>query len=351
MNQSLERLSSGFRVNNASDDAAGFAIASKLDAQTQRLKAASMNATQAQAMVKMAEAGINEIQNMVTRIQTLATQGASANNSQELGKLDAERAKLEGAIDKISASTNYNGVSLLNGSAGATASVGAGATGVSATVTVQGAPATGASHAYTLENVTTGASNAFILKDTVAGTQQAVTVATPAVGNTTTVSFGSMGLSIDFDANIATFTAQAVTVTAGAAQDFQVGADNNVNNVVQVSLDKDYSASGLGLSGSALGAMDTVAEAKAYIDTAKTALNTLISNRADLGATQNQLGFINANLATSIEQATASVSSIKDADMAAEMAQFTKNQILVQAGTSMLAQANQAAQNVLSLFR
>ncbi|MDQ6966344.1 MAG: hypothetical protein Q9M23_05425, partial [Mariprofundaceae bacterium] len=110
MNKSLERLSSGFRINNAADDAAGFAISSKLDAQTNRLKAASQNASQAQAMVKMADAGINEIQNMVGRIQVLATQAASANNAGELTKLNAERVKLESAIDKISASTNYNGV-------------------------------------------------------------------------------------------------------------------------------------------------------------------------------------------------------------------------------------------------
>jgi len=115
MNQSLNRLSSGFRINNAADDASGFAISSKLDAQSSRLKAASQNAMQATAMVKMADAGINEIQNMVSRIQVLATQAASSNNAGELGKLDAERVKLESQIDKIANSTNYNGLNLLNG--------------------------------------------------------------------------------------------------------------------------------------------------------------------------------------------------------------------------------------------
>ncbi|PJA34365.1 MAG: flagellar protein, partial [Zetaproteobacteria bacterium CG_4_9_14_3_um_filter_53_7] len=115
MNDSLNRLSSGFRINNAADDASGFAVSSKLDAQSSRLKAASQNATQATAMVKMADAGINEIQNMVSRVQVLATQAASANNAGELTKLDAERVKLEAQIDKIANSTNYNGVNLLNG--------------------------------------------------------------------------------------------------------------------------------------------------------------------------------------------------------------------------------------------
>lgn len=254
MNKSLERLSSGFRVNSASDDASGFAVASKLSAQGERLKAASLNASQASAMVKMADAGINEVQNMVVRIQSLATQAASANNSGELAKLDAERIKLETAIDKIASSTNYNGVKLLDGS-------------------------------------------------------------------------GS---------------------TSGTT--FQVGANNVTGDQVSVDLTNAYNTTGLSLSGTTP-ALTTQTGAQAYITKASTALNELITNRADLGATQNQLGYVQANLATSIEQVTASVSNIKDADMAAEMANFTKNQILTQAGTSMLAQANQAAQNVLSLFR
>jgi len=341
---SLNRLSSGFRINSAADDSSGFAISSKLDAQSQRMKAASQNATQATAMVKMADAGVNEIQNMVTRIQTLATQAASANNNQELAKLDAERVKLTSAIDKIAASTNYNGVSLLNGTAGATATTAATALGVSAAITVQGAGATGAAHVYTIANV----AGAITIADTVTGTSQTITPAVPAAGTTSTVTFGDMGLAITIDANSAAFASQALTVTAGAAQDFQVGADNNPNNVVSVDLSKDYSSTGLGLG---VGNLLTAGAAQTYIDTAKTALDTLITNRASLGATQNQLSFINANLATGIEQSTAAVSSIRDADMATEMANFTKNKILTQAGTSMLAQANQAAQNVLTLFR
>ncbi|PJA34364.1 MAG: flagellar protein, partial [Zetaproteobacteria bacterium CG_4_9_14_3_um_filter_53_7] len=148
-------------------------------------------------------------------------------------------------------------------------------------------------------------------------------------------------------------TAGTASTAAGAsdyaaALAFQVGADNNANNQVSVDLTAKYTTTALGLG---TGDLLTQAAAQTYIDTAKTALNTLITQRADLGATQNQLNFVQANLATSIEQSTAAVSSIRDADMAAEMANFTKNQILTQAGTSMLAQANQAAQNVLSLFR
>jgi len=349
MNNSLNRLSSGFRINSAADDASGFAVSSKLDAQAGRLKAASQNATQATAMVKMADAGVNEIQNMVNRIQTLATQAASSNNAGELGKLDAERIKLESAIDKIANGTNYNGVNLLNGSGGGTASIGTGATGVSSALTLTGA---GLGDSYNLGATanTTAGTVTLTLTDATTTTSQAVTVSVPSAGNTTTVAFGDIGLSVNVDSNVGAFTTTAGAIsTATGNSNFQVGADNTANNRLTVDLTKSYTTGSLGLGGT--GGIDTQTKAQTYIDTAKNALNKLVTQRADLGATQNQLGFVQANLATSIEQTTASVSSIKDADMAAEMANFTKNKILTQAGTSMLAQANQAAQNVMTLFR
>jgi len=251
MNQSLNRLSSGFRVNSAADDAAGFAVASKLNGQAAKLKAASLNATQAQAMVKMAEAGVNEIQNMVVRLQSLAIQGASANNSTDLARLKDEATKLESAIDKIAGGTKYNGTALLK---------------------------------------------------------------------------------------------------AGSSSTFQVGATNNANDQITVDFSQAYDTTGLSITAAST-AFASASSAQTMITTMDSALTTLVTQRAKLGAASNQLGFVNANLATSIEQTQASVSAIKDADMAAEMANFTKNKILTQAGTSMLAQANQTAQNVLTLFR
>jgi flagellin len=341
MNQSLNRLSSGFRINSAADDSSGFAISSKLDAQSNRLKAASQNAMQATAMVKMADAGINEIQNMIGRIQVLATQAASSNNAGELTKLDAERSKLESQIDKIANSTNYNGVNLLNGTGGLASSVTS--TGVTAITMNNGNVA----DSYTLTSAAGTASGLkFTITDTTTGAISVVdNVAVPAAGQTSSFSVG--GFSVTIDSTAAATAAAAITNT-GSLSAFQVGADNNANNQVTVNLGNSYTTTSLGLGGSDLLSQ---ANAQAYIDTAKTALDTLIANRADLGATQNQLSYVSANLATSIEQSVAAVSSIRDADMAAEMANFTKNQILTQAGTSMLAQANQAAQNVLTLFR
>ncbi|NWF38578.1 flagellar protein [Mariprofundus sp. NF] len=364
MNKSLERLSSGFRINSAADDAAGFAISSKLDSQNVRLKAAALNATQAQAMVKTADAGVNEIQNMVVRLQSLATQAMSANNGGELASLDAERGKLESAINKIAANTEYNGTKLLNGSAG-TAITGVSTVDDTTTNGISSIAVNGAASntAFTITYLDqTGVTNTFQAGDAIqifdGTTTSAVTIATlPADQATQTVSVGGFDITINSSivgkttgAGTGSVASTGTLVTdTGASSVFQVGAATGVDNQVSVAFSNSYTTAGLGISGT--NALTSVGGATAYAGELANALSSLVTKRADLGATQNQLSFVAANLATSIEQATASVSSIRDADMAAEMANFTKNQILTQAGTSMLAQANQAAQNVLSLFR
>jgi len=385
MDNSLNKLSSGFRINNAADDAAGFAVSSKLDSQSQRLKAASLNATQAQAMVKMADAGVNEIQNMVNRIQSLATQASSTNNAGELGKLDAERLKLESAIDKIANGTNFNGVNLLNGQDATKAAVTGTKTAVATTATTTVPTGTTSFKNSGTALFTENAS--FNATTNAAGqiTKLTSSVDLHDINGNLLASAGDniMGAVVNSTGTTTTETSVATNATLGlvltatngagptagtgtlsglatggvqwqahadytAVASFQVGADNTSNNQVNVNLLNKYDSASLGLG---VGDLTTQANAKTYMDTSKAALNTLIAQRADLGATQNQVAFIQSNLATSIEQTTASVSAIRDADMAAEMANFTKNKILTQASTSMLAQANQAAQNVMSLFR
>jgi len=483
-NQALNRLSSGFRINSAADDAAGFAISSKLDAQGSRLKAAVQNASQASALVKTAEAGVNEIQNMIVRLQTLAIQASSANNASQLTQLDAQRTKLTSEINKIANATNFNGTNLLNGkdatatgnvaavlatggtttagggitntaptstglyganafqittTAGAAASAGttgatysAGPTGITAiavntagikntlangTYTIVGATATtadvyagtGTSGAKLASGLATGTAGSFTLSNgvqitttgnqTAVGTQGTFTISGATVATAGTVtSVKATGDLVDTSGNVTqaagtellaatqnrslTSTALTLTLTNGATIGvtdtttaasqtsglatvnitggtnavvadyasslvFQVGGENNSNDQVTVNLQNKYTTAGLALTGD----ISTASNAQTYVNTLKTSLDTLISQRADLGASANQLSFVTANLATSIEQISASVSSIRDADIASEIANFTKSQILVQAGTAMLAQANQASQNVLRLFR
>jgi len=364
MNKALGRLSSGFRINSAADDAAGFAISSKLEAQDARLKAAALNVSQAQAMVKTADGGVNEIQNMIVRIQTLATQAASANNAGELSKLDAERIKLESQIDKIANSTNYNGVNLLNG---IDANSAAAAFSLTQTTAGNGSVTSLTTTAATDGNVSTAYSYD-VTQTTAAGDTLTITGADGSTGTATLTAGGAFSVTMSNSAvltgtaaaTLADSTTTGVTTVVAdtvkgqgaytAALAFQVGADNNTNNQVTLNLTNKYTTTALGLGGSGNN-LTTQANAQAYIDIAKAALNTLVTQRADLGATSNQLGFVQANLATSIEQTTASVSNIRDANIAAEMADFTKSQILVQAGTAMLAQANQAQKNILRLFR
>ncbi len=368
MNNSLNKLSSGFRINNAADDAAGFAVSSKLDSQTQRLKAASLNASQAQAMVKMADSGVNEIQNMVNRIQTLATQASSANNGGELGKLDAERIKLESAINKIATGTNFNGINLLDGTAKNMAVT----TGVAAVTTAANLTTTAGTGTPAITTAGTGTFTeaATFTVNTSAGAGSAITSVTSNVDlhdatglvvaragqdlNTAAMQTAT-GMTFTAAAGTAATLAGSTTVAVGTAgtagstvANFQVGANNTASDKVGLNLANSYTTGSLGLG---TGDLTSQVNAQKYMDVAKVALNAVVSQRADLGATQNQVAFMQSNLATSIEQTTAAVSTIKDADMATQMAQFTKNKILSQVGTSMLAQANQAAQNVMSLFR
>lgn len=375
MNRALERLSSGFRINSAADDASGYAISTKLNAQGERLKAAVQNGMQATAMVKMADAAVNEIQNMIVRIQSLAIQGASANNIAEAGKLDAERLKLEGQINKIANGTNYNGVNLLNGLDSASAVVaGTAATGVANVVastnvtavtgttgifenatfsiTDDGTDITSVTSSVDLLDVNGGllaAAGTNLLAAPVALTAATLTLTGGTITGITSAVTGGGGTAT-FDSTGAVAGVAAGQTAYTGALNFQVGDANNANHQVAVNLQNSYTTASLGLSNAA-GDLLTATASQSYIDIAIAAIDKLTDQRADLGATQNQLSFVNSNLATAIEQVSSAVSSIRDADMAAEMTNFTKSQILVQAGTSMLAQANQASQNVLSLFR
>lgn len=361
MNMALERLSSGFRINSAADDAAGYAVSAKLSGERGKLQAASQNALQATAMVKTADAGVNEIENMVRRLQVLATQAASSNNSGDIAKLDAERATLVSQIDKIANSTKYNGVAVLNGSAGITVSGGTAAATTSngvSSIQLNGAtPST----TYTVSYVDQATATTFNAGDSISitdgTTTQTVAVASLPTGQATqNISFGDLGLTLTINSSISgkttaatgsTASAGTIITSAGSASTFQVGAENGANNQVSADFTNSYTVSGLGITGD----VSTAANAQTYLTTVTNALNTLTTNRAALGATVNQLGYVNANLSTNIEQLSSAISTIKDADMAAEMANFTKSQVLVQAGTAMLAQANQSSQNVLSLFR
>ncbi len=239
--KSMERLSSGYRINRAADDAAGLAISEKLRGQIRGLSQAQRNAQDGGSLVQTAEGSLNEVHSMLQRVRELAVQFQNGTlSTSDKAAITAEAAQLQSEIDRIGNSADFNGIKLLDGTGG-------------------------------------------------------------------TISF-------------------------------QVGAnDGDIISVDTATLSDK------------IGTIDV--DGTDAISAIDAAIENISSLRGSFGAVQNRLEHTLNNLATYQENLTASESRIRDVDMASEMVEFSKNQILQQAGTSMLAQANQAPQAVLSLLR
>jgi len=349
LGKSLERLSSGYRINKAADDAAGLSISMQMRADIASYSMASRNVSEATSLLQVAEGAMDQVSNMLTRLKELATQASSSNASGNLSKINAEGNKLINEIDRIANVTEYSGTKLLDGSFGVTASSGGtltagvgygGVTGLQSGVT------------YTVVATANGSNTNLTISATI-GTQQVsqtmYNVATPSTGETSEVTFSALGLTLTVNDNLSPASDGSIIANAATASDFQIGAQNTSNDRIGILLGNvvGTSSSGLGLS---VDQLDTATEAQAFLDTVDSAISTLAQRRGDVGAAQNRLTYASANLSTTIENVQAAESVIRDVDMAAEMTVFTKNQILLQAGTAMLAQANMAPQVVLSLF-
>jgi flagellin len=348
MAKSLEKLSSGFRINRAADDAAGLAISEQMRADIASLNMGSRNVTEANSLLQIAEGAMSQISDMLVRLKELATQAASANASSNLSKIDAEADQLYSEIDRIANSTEYAGTKLLNGTFGVSV---AGASTLTTTLGRGAVSGLQASTTYTFATVA-GASNFDVtVTATLSGVKISQTVfdiATPTAGSTTTVKFDGLGLSVTFNENFGATADGTIVGTAATAAEFQVGNKNTINDRIGITL-TSITASVLGLGGSIN--LTTAASAQAFLTTLDTAMSNLNNQRGNIGAAQNRLSYAAATLATTIENTSAAESSIRDVDMASEMTNFTKNQILVQAGTAMLAQANSSPNLVLSLFQ
>ncbi len=448
MKRSLERLSSGYRINKAADDAAGLAISQAFRANIASFKVASRNTSEASALLQVAEGGMDQIGNMLTRLKELATQASSANAGQsERDKIDAEGQALLLEIDRIANSSKYGSTALLDGSFGASEaassysagddnnqvfgtmayvySIATGAAGHSTvldmgmTITAMKSGITSSVYTFTTvdgdtiklgngtitEQIdisfsstsaqtlafanlgltitinTTSQSTAWCatqihIQDTglsslsvvgadtgtytfaAAGTGAIVlgngtsteTVSNLSPGTANTVTFSGLNISFDIGTVYTEDNLEGmvftVTSSGSSGSTFQIGAENNTDNRISITVG--------GARGSDLGltALDlsSVSNAQSALDLVDTAISSLTSTRGDVGAYMNRLGYAAANLATTIENQQAAESVIRDVDMAEEMTTFTKNQILLQAGTAMLAQANMAPQQVLSLF-
>jgi len=347
MAKSQERLSSGFRINRAADDAAGLSISQAFRADIASYKVASRNTSEANSLLQVAEGAVDQIGNMLTRLKELATQAASANAGSNLDKINAEGNKLLDEIDRIANSAEYAGTKLLNGTFGVTVSSGssltvskglAGATGLQSAVTYNVVTATSGSNFNITISATVGSQR---LSQTLYG------VAAPGTGQTKEIAFNALGLTLTLNEHLGDSSDGTIVANTATASVFQVGAKNTTNDQIGILLESTTMTT-LGLSKDKL---DTAAEAQTFLTTVDAAINKLNGVRGNIGAAQNRLVYAGANLATTIENVQAAESVIRDVDMAEEMTSFTKNQILLQAGTAMLAQANMAPQQILSLFQ
>lgn len=343
VSRSLGRLSSGFRINRAADDAAGLGIANQMRADLRALKQASRNAEQSNALLQVAEGGAQQIQGILERMKELATQSVSDNvDANGRARIETEFQELLSEVDRIADSTKYQGSALLDGTFGAQFDTGAGSTILTNNVTAVTTSGVAAG-TYTLARSGTD------LVATVGGVQETVDI-TGLTGQNT-IQFSAVGITIQtsasFDVATATDGAGDVVIS-GTDAEFVVGASGVLADDKITMGGVNLTVAGLSMTGTSL-ATDTNAEtALASIDAAIAVVSDAFSQ---IGAKQNRLDYASANVNAAIENFAAAESVIRDADMAAEMAELTKNQILQQAGVSVLAQANQSPQLVLRLLQ
>jgi flagellin len=375
LQKSMERLSSGFRINHAADDAAGLAISQKMQAQIGGLNQAVRNANDGASMIQTAEGALDQVQNMMIRMRNLAVQSASdTQGPQERVDINVEIQQLKAEIDNISLRTTFNGLKLLNGSmvtqldaTNSTADpglvVGSGAV---TDVNVSGAKA---ATTYTI----TTAANTLTLSDGTNTTAVDITAGVAAQGSLT-LNFGSMGVQISLgnagaaitaatiDAALAGKTIRTALPAVGNSATLQTGADATAANTTTVSLLDTRLTSATAAQMIALntritnfatdagGAGVTDADATNLITAIDAANDWISSQRATLGAAQNRLGYAAASLTTTSQNVSAANSQIRDVDVATETSNMSKAQILMQAGVSVLAQANQVQQLALKLL-
>jgi flagellin len=370
MSKSLEKLSSGFRINRAADDAAGLAISEGLRSQVGGLKVAVRNTQDGISVVQTAEGALTETHSILQRMRDLSVQASNDGgvNGDAKDNIQAEIGQLKSELDRIAKTTQFNGTNLLDGTYNGTFQVGANK-GETITVAV-GSTGNGMDSSglgVSGVDVTVDASNAIAgtVANAVAGTAGSVTfangdvtgaaVATNLAKLNGTVSMG--GKSLD----LATVKATTVAELNDALKTAFGTAADGTTALVSAAAD---GTTGIKITGTAPdAAADPAAVAAQSLSFAKAsgaseaitqiddAIRTVSSTRANLGAVQNRFEHTVNNLNVAVENLSASESRIRDTDMAAEMMSFTRSQILSQAGTAMLAQANQAPQGVLSLLR
>jgi len=366
LSKSLEKLSTGLRINRAADDAAGLAISEGLRSQVGGLTVAARNAQDGISVVQTAEGGLNETHSILQRLRDLAVQaGNDSNNADSRTAISTEATALQKELSRISSATNFNGTNLLDGSKQSlTFQVGAN-TGTSSQITVDLSKANVSAIATNLASGTTAVEgSSFAIADIadVAGAQAFTVTKGNETKTITTANLGAAGTfnsvegladALRKDADFAANFSVSVTKDLNGAGTGLVVAANNGGVVSTTAAPGTGLAAGGATATPATGGLKfgSAAEAQASITLIDAQIKTVSTARSELGAVQNR--FENAINVTNVakENLTAAQSRIRDVDMAEEMVKYTRSNILSQAGQAMLAQANQSTQGVLSLLR
>ena len=379
--KSTEKLSSGYKINRAADDAAGLSISEKMRKQIRGLTQASSNAQDGISAVQTAEGALNEVQDMLQRMNELAVKAANGTNSEDdRNYIQDEVNQLIKEIDRVSTTTKFNETYLLKGDdtakvdgvAGAKiAGTNGGADKAVLTIDLSKLEAKegksditvgvgGKTYSVTVEK----GDDATAIGDKLIAAMEADPIVDKTGGKfTATNNKGTITLTATEKGATELKTGDDVTVKSSGILTLKlhVGADSTADNQISVDI-KQMSASVLGLktgkSSTTAAEKDTLLvngkddeNARNAIDTIASALQEVSKQRSALGAAQNRLEHTIANLDNVVENTTSAESSIRDTDMATEMVKYSNNNILAQAGQAMLAQANQSNQGVLSLLQ
>jgi flagellin len=388
MQKSLEKLSSGYRINRAADDAAGLSISEGLRSQIGGMKVAVRNTQDGISVAQTAEGALNEVTSILQRMRDLSVQAANGGATDDNAKKAAqsEVTQLNAELTRIGTTTAFGKSKLLDGSFGNVQTGGTSATPITDPTVMTGL-ANGGTFTLTKANgvdlsalnggtgltVTIGAAASNSAADIAAavnaglktalqnasaqgytgaafsGNEVSMTASVAANGSGASFSIQGTGQFTTADGTNGPLTAMNLTPGGSTAQanantgQFQVGA--NQSEKIQIVIGKT-DANALGTD-----TIDLTSNADTAITVLDKALTTVSDQRATLGAYSNRFEHVINNLNVSVENLSASESRIRDTDMAQEMVGYTRNQILTQAGTSMLSQANQASQNILSLLR
>ena len=348
--KSIQRLSSGLRINGAADDASGLAISEKMRAQVRGLKQAQSNAQDGISLIQTAEGALQQTTDILQRMRELVikAQNTGVLTDNDRTAVSSELSTLQDEIDRIATSTTFNGKKLLNGDMSTKFDTSSNITDLAMKVDV--ANAKGDMEFTVAGTLTDGRVALSYEEDGETKTVYSDVKFSSEASLTGKVTFAEAGISLDFGKEYVTLAEKTIKTSDSNRANFKIGANTFDEDVLSCGI-SDMTSVGLNRNmGTDKFSIDIsdAEKANATLDAIDYAIERVSAQRADLGVIQNRMEYAVSNLSTTEENLTAAESRIRDVDMAEEMVAYTKNSILNQSAMSMLAQANQQPQTILS---